>query len=151
MVPTIDELERYFESVEYFVSESLAAVSPDLPNIREAVNRLWVDISRFGPPSFPSLPDIHVPGLGAFEIPPPPPPPPPKSFINKAGDWIIQHPWITSGMVISALGAGLLAGYSTVHTRSVHRRRIKIAAAQPEKRQVVGMFCWSIFRLELVG
>ncbi|KIJ10508.1 hypothetical protein PAXINDRAFT_164271 [Paxillus involutus ATCC 200175] len=137
MVPTIDELERYFESVEYFVSESLAAVSPDLPNIREAVNRLWVDISRFGPPSFPSLPDIHVPGLGAFEIPPPPPPPPPKSFINKAGDWIIQHPWITSGMVISALGAGLLAGYSTVHTRSVHRRRIKIAAAQPEKRQVV--------------
>ncbi|KIL00949.1 hypothetical protein PAXRUDRAFT_821158 [Paxillus rubicundulus Ve08.2h10] len=140
MVPTIDELEQYFESVEHFVSGSLAAVSPDLPNVREAVNRLWVDISRFGPPSFPSLPDIHVPGLGAFEIPPPPlppPPPPPKSFINKIEDWIIQHPWITSGMVISALGAGLLAGYSTVHTRSVHRRRIKTAAVQPEKRQVV--------------
>ncbi|KAF9227801.1 hypothetical protein BS17DRAFT_693724 [Gyrodon lividus] len=138
MVPTIDELEQYFESVERFVSDSLVAVSPDLPNIREAVNRLWVDISRFGPPGLSSLPDIHVPGLGAFQVPPPPPPPPPpKSLIDKTGDWIIQHPWVTSGMVISALGAGLLVGCSTLHMRSIHRRRIRTTAAQPEKRQVV--------------
>ncbi|KAF9246415.1 hypothetical protein BU15DRAFT_40086 [Melanogaster broomeanus] len=139
MLPTIDELEQYFDSVERVVSDSLAAVSPDLPIVREALNRLWIDISRFGP-GLSSLPDIHVPGLGAFEVPPPPPPPaPPKSLIDNTGDWIIQHPWITSGVVVSALGAGILAGYSAVHLGSVRRRRTRTAAAaaQTEKRPVV--------------
>ncbi|KAH7889594.1 hypothetical protein F5I97DRAFT_555761 [Phlebopus sp. FC_14] len=137
MVPTIDELEQYFESVERFVSQSLAAASPDLPNIREAVNRLWVDISRFGPPGLSNLPDIHVPGLGAFEVPPPPPPPPPKSLLEKTSDYIGQHPRITAGAVIAVLGFGLLAGYSTIQTRYAHRRKIRPATATPDKRQVV--------------
>ncbi|KAH7926637.1 hypothetical protein BV22DRAFT_1032635 [Leucogyrophana mollusca] len=140
MVPTVDEIEEYFESLERFVSDSLAAASPDLPNIREAVHRLWVDISRFGPPGFASFPDIHVPGLGAFEVPPPPPPPPPpKSLLDKTGDWVGAHPWVTSGLVVTALGAGLLAGYSSVFMRNTHRRRAKAStsAAASEKRLVV--------------
>ena len=137
MVPTIDELEQYFDYVERLVVDTLAAASPDLPNIQEALNRLWLDISRFGPPGLPSLPNIHVPGLGAFEVPPPPPPPP-KSLIGNAGDCIVQHPWITSGMVISVLGAGLLVGYRVIHTRSLKGTRVKATSPQSEKRQVVG-------------
>lgn len=138
MVPTIDELEQYFDYVERLVVNTLAAASPDLPNVQEALNRLWLDISRFGPPGLPSLPDIHVPGLGAFEVPPPPPPPPPKSLIDNAGDCIVQHPWITSGMVISALGTGLLVGYGVVRMRSLKGTRVKAISPQSEKRQVVG-------------
>lgn len=136
MVPTIDDLEQYFDYVEHVVADALSAASPDLPNIQETVNRLWLDISRFGPPR---LPDIRVPGLGAFEVPPPPPPPaPPKSFIDDAGDYVFQHPWITSGMVVSALGAGLLVGYGVVRMKYLKGRRVKILSSQPEKRQAIG-------------
>lgn len=138
MVPSIDEVEEYFQSLERFLTNSLAAASPGLPNIREAVHRLWVDISRFGPPGLPSFPDIHVPGLGAFEVPPPPPPPPPpRSLIEKAGDWIIEHPWKSSSIVVIALGAGLLAGYTTFNMTHAHKRRVRSTTVTPEKRQVV--------------
>lgn len=144
MRPTIDELEQYLDYVERVVVDTLAAASPDLPNFQEALNRLWIDISRFGPPGLPSLPNIHVPGLGAFEVPPPPPPPPPpKSLIDNAGDCILQHPWITSGMVISALGAGLLVGYGVVRMRSLKGRRVKATSSQSEKRQAVGALSYS--------
>jgi len=139
MVPTIDELEQYFDYVERLVMDTVAAASPDLPNIQETLNRLWLDISRFGPPGLPSLPDIHVPGLGAFEVPPPPPPPPPpKSLFENAGDCIVRHPWIASGMVISALGAGLLVGYGVVRTKSLKQKRVRVTSPQSEKRQAVG-------------
>lgn len=139
MVPTIDELEQYFDYVERLVTHALTAASPDLPNIQETLNRLWLDISRFGPPGLPSLPDIHVPGLGAFEVPPPPPPTPlPKSLIDNAGEYIVQHPWKTSGMVVSALGAGLLVGYGVVRMRSVKGRRLKVTSPQSDKRQAIG-------------
>ncbi|KAG0705121.1 hypothetical protein DFH29DRAFT_848266 [Suillus ampliporus] len=138
MVPSIDEVEEYFQSLERFLANSLAAASPDLPNIREAAHRLWVDISRFGPPGLSSFPDIHVPGLGAFEVPPPPPPPPlPRTLIEKTGGWIIEHPWKSSGMAVTALGAGLLAGYTTFRMTHAHKRRVRSTTVTPEKRQVV--------------
>lgn len=138
MTPSIDEVEEYFQSLERFLTNSLAAASPGLPNIREAVHRLWVDISRFGPPGLPSFPDIHVPGLGAFEVPPPPPPPPPpRTLVEKAGDWIIEHPWKSSGVAVVALGAGLLAGYTTFRMTHAHKRRVRSTTVTPEKRQVV--------------
>ncbi|KAG2157489.1 hypothetical protein DEU56DRAFT_764914, partial [Suillus clintonianus] len=138
MVPSIDQVEEYFQSLERYLSDSLAAASPGLPNVREAVHRLWVDISRFGPPGLPSFPAIHVPGLGAFEVPPPPPPPPPpRTLIEKAGDWIIEHPFKSSGIAVTALGAGLLAGYTTFRMTHAHKRRIRSTTVTPEKRQVV--------------
>lgn len=138
MAPSIDEVEEYFQSLERFLTNSLAAASPGLPNIREAVHRLWVDISRFGPPGLPSFPDIHVPGLGAFEVPPPPPPPPPpRTLVEKAGDWIIDHPWKSSSIAVTALGAGLLAGYTTFRMTHAHKRRVRSTTVTPEKRQVV--------------
>ena len=149
MVPSVDEIEEYFQSLEHFIVDSLAAASPDVPNIREAVYRLWVDISRFGPGlpafiSFPPLPTIHVPGLGAFEVPPPPPPPPPpRSFIEKAGDWMIDHPWKSSSIAVTVLGAGLLAGYTTYRMTRHHKRRFRSTTVVPDKRQVVGMFFYS--------
>lgn len=140
MVPTIDELEQYFDYVEHVVADALTAASADLPTIQETMNRLWLDISRFGPHRLPSLPDIHVPGLGTFEVPPPPPPPlPPKPWISNAGDYVVQHPWITSGMVVSALGVGVLVGCGAVRTRSLKRRRANIFSPKPEKRQAVGV------------
>jgi len=139
MVPSIDEVEEYFQSLERFLTNSVAAASPGLPNIREAVHRLWVDISRFGPPGFSSFPDIHVPGLGAFEVPPPPPPPPPpRTLVEKAGDWIVENPWMSSSIVVTALGAGLLAGYTTFRITHTHKRRVRSTTVTPEKRQVVG-------------
>ncbi|KAG1877713.1 hypothetical protein DFJ58DRAFT_720496 [Suillus subalutaceus] len=138
MVPSIDEVEEYFQSLERFLTDSVAAASPGIPNIREAVHRLWVDISRFGPPGFSSFPDIHVPGLGAFEVPPPPPPPPPpRTLVEKAGDWIIEHPWKSSSIAVTALGAGLLAGYTTFRMTHTHKRRVRSTTVTPEKRQVV--------------
>lgn len=138
MIPSTDEVEEYFQSLENFLTDSLAAASPGLPNIREAVHRLWVDISRFGPPGLPSFPDIHVPGLGAFEVPPPPPPPPPpRTLVEKAGDWIIEHPWKSSSIVVTALGAGLLAGYTTFRITHANKRRVRSTTITPERRQVI--------------
>lgn len=110
------------------------SATPDLPNVREAVHRLWLDVSRFGPQSLPSLPDIHVPGLGAFEVPPPPPPPPPKSWLEKSVDWVSLHPWAAGGIA----GASLLVGYSCLH-RHARFKRVKAAPnATVERKQVIG-------------
>ena len=139
MMPTIDEVEQYFEAVECLFADALAAASFDLPNVREAVNRLWIDITRYGPPGITSLPEIHGGRLGPFELPPPPPSTPlPRSLTEKAGDWLKEHPWIVSGVVVSTVGVGLFAGYCVLSTRYPSRRRIKPAAMVPEKRQVVG-------------
>ncbi|KAL4067736.1 hypothetical protein J3A83DRAFT_4254042 [Scleroderma citrinum] len=137
MMPTIDEIEQYFEGVERIVTESFTAASFDLPNVREAINRLWVDITRYGPPGITSLPEIHVGRLGPFEVPPPPPPPLPKSLIERTGDWLKDHPWTVSGVVLSTVGVGLVVGYHVVSTRTPSRRRIKATATVPERRQVV--------------
>ncbi|OBZ69313.1 hypothetical protein A0H81_10967 [Grifola frondosa] len=68
IVPTIEQIEAYFESLEELIVSSVSAAAPTCP----------------GPQSLPTLS-----GLGPFEVPPPPPPPPPpKSFWENAADWV---------------------------------------------------------------
>lgn len=122
------------------LATSLEAATNDLPNIRDTVNKLWVDISRFGP-AIPSFAEVHLPGLGDFQVPPPPPPPPPppRSWVDKSVDWVASNPWTVAGLSAGAIGAGLLVGYST--RRTLHSRRIKTTAktASRERRKVIGM------------
>ena len=122
IVMDIDKLEAYFESLENYV--------------HDAANRLWVDISRYGP-GLPSFPEVHLP-LGDFQVPPPPPPPPkPTSWLENSCTWVSKHPWKTVGLVIGVAGTGLLlTGYTTAYVR---RPRLHAARTQRnERRQVVG-------------
>jgi len=122
----MEELEGYLESVEEFVFSSFSATTSDLPNMREAANRLWRDFSRYGPSPFP----------GDYPVPPPPPPLPPKSWLESSMDWISEHPWKTSGIILGVIGASCVVGYSAVRTRKV--RVIKIKPVSKERKQVVG-------------
>ncbi|KAI0934619.1 hypothetical protein AcV5_006402 [Taiwanofungus camphoratus] len=136
IVPTIEQIEEYLESIEEIVIASLNAATPDLPRVSEAIRRLWEDVSRFGPQSL-SLPDIQFPGLGAFEVPPPPPPPPPpRSLWAQAADWVSEHPWTAAGISVG-VGAGLLVGYRSFHLKHNARSRRVRATASMERRQVV--------------
>ena len=75
--PTVQNIEDYLQHVEELVISTVSAASPDMPSVKQAFERLWEDIGRFGPwESLPALPEIKMPNLGAFEVPPPPPPPP---------------------------------------------------------------------------
>ncbi|KZT26579.1 hypothetical protein NEOLEDRAFT_1241033 [Neolentinus lepideus HHB14362 ss-1] len=135
MIPTVEEIESYLESIEELFISSTSAI-PDFPSVRDTLHRVWADIARFGPPGWSSFPDIHLPGLGDFEIPPPPPPPPPppKSSI----DWLLDHPKTTAGIVVGVAGAGLLVGYGSFVARTYQRRnkRVQVRGAD-ERRQVV--------------
>ena len=139
MFPSIQQIERVLESLEDIVYASLSAATPNLPGVRETFDRLWDDVSRFGP----NLPDIHVrmPSLGDFHVPPaPPPPPPPKGLAEKLVDWCQENPWTVLG---AGLGAGLLVGYGS-HKYRVHRRQrirhISTTSVPRERRQVVGKY-----------
>jgi len=137
MFPSIQQIEGVLESLEDVVYASLSAATPNLPGVRETLNRLWDDVSRFGP----NLPEIHVrvPSLGDFYVPPPPPPPPPpKTIVEKSIDWCQEHPWTVLGV---GLGVGILVGYGS-HKYRVHRkqkaRHISTTSVPRERRQVVG-------------
>lgn len=139
MFPSIQQIEDVLESLEDIVYVSLSAATPDLPGVRETFNRLWDDVSRFGP----NLPDIHVrvSSLGDFHVPPPPPPPPPpKTIVERLIDWCQENPWTVLGV---GLGAGLLVGYGS-HKYRVRRRQrlrhISTTFAPRERRQVVGVY-----------
>lgn len=112
------------------------SAAPDLPDVREAVHRLWLDVSRFGPQH---MPDIKVPGLGPFAVPaPPPPPPPPKSWLENTADWVGLHPWTVGSIVVGVVGAGLLVGYNSTYK---HARFKKVkTAATAERRRVIGVY-----------
>jgi hypothetical protein len=87
----------------------------------------------------PTFPDMHLPSLGDFQVPPPPPPPPPPphlSWLSKSADWFGRHPWTTSAMVIGIAGTGLLVGYSTIDTKKRNKYRMKTQTT--ERQQVVG-------------
>ncbi|THH17127.1 hypothetical protein EW146_g3643 [Bondarzewia mesenterica] len=133
-MPLVDGIQDYFESAENYVHASLSAVSAEMPMISEALHRLWVDVSRFGP----TLPDIRLPGLGDFEVPapPPPPPPPPQSLWDKSAEWISEHPWKASSLGVGIAGVGLLVGYGNVRARRNARLRRRVHASG-ERRQVV--------------
>lgn len=131
---TIENIEEYLESVENYFFSSLSAATTDMPNVQEAVNRLWLDISRYGP----GMPEIHLPSLGNFQVPPPPPPPPPPphlTWLSRSADCIGRHPWTTSAVVIGVAGAGLLLVYRTIGATKRNKYRIKTTS---ERQQVVG-------------
>lgn len=140
VLPTIDQIEDYLETVEQLVLSSLSAATPDLPKLSEAINRLWQDVLRHSPQAVPA----SLKGLGAFEVPPPPPPPPPpKGFWESTADWVADHPWTTASISVGFIGAGLLVGYA--HPRIRHRTRVgarkhPAAAASSERRQVIGEY-----------
>jgi hypothetical protein len=139
-MPSLDNVEEYIASVEEYFFSSVSAVSRGFPDVHEAVNQLWVDISRYGP-GMPAFPDVHIPTLGDFQVPPPPPPPPPMptSLFEQSAAWIERHPWKTSGIVAGAVGTGLLVGY-----RGFGFRRSRVYAtgnktsSPVERRQIVG-------------
>lgn len=139
IIPTVEQIEDYLESVEELIYSSLSASTPDLPNVREAINRLWEDVSRFGPQALPPLPDLKIPGLGPFEVPPPPPPPPPpKSPFEMLYDWAESRRWTIAAVGLGVVGVGLAAGFGRAHyRRKVGLRKLKASASQ-ERRQVVG-------------
>lgn len=152
MFPSIQQIEEVLESLEDIVYASLSAATPDLPRVRETFDRLWDDVSRFGP----NIPDIHVrvPGLGDFHVPPPPPPPPPpKGMVEDLIDWCQENPWTVLGV---GVGAGLLVGYGS-HKYRIHRRQrvrhISATSIPRERRQVIGAYLISSlpgFKLRVV-
>lgn len=138
VVPTLEQIEDYLESLEELIFSSLSAATPDMPRVSEAIQRLWEDVLRFGPQSLPSLNDIHLPGLGTFEVPPPPPPPPPpKTLWEKSADWVAEHPWRTAGIGIGIVGAGLLVGYGSIQWRNSVKARKLRATSSTDRKQVI--------------
>ncbi|KAJ3499929.1 hypothetical protein NLJ89_g10012 [Agrocybe chaxingu] len=136
-MPSLDSVEEYLQSVEEYFYSSLSAVTYSLPDVQEVVNQLWVDISRYGP-GMPAFPEVHIPTLGDFQVPPPPPPPPPPpSWIEQSASLAGRHPWKTTGIVIGVVGAGLLVGYR----HSVAKRSRRLYTSQKvhsdERRQIV--------------
>ena len=139
-LPTLEQIEDYLQSVQELVTDSLAASTPDLSRVSEAVHRLWQDVLRHSPQAVPA----SFKGLGAFEVPPPPPPPPPpQTLFDRTADWVADHPWTTVGLGVGVVGAGLLVGYATPrftrHRARVGARRHAAATsgALSERRQVV--------------
>ena len=138
-MPSLDNVEEYIASVEEYFFSSVTAVSRGFPDIHEVMNQLWVDISRYGP-GMPAFPDVHIPTLGDFQVPPPPPPPPPMpTLLEQSAAWVGRHPWKTSGIVVGAVGAGLLVGYRNFwfKRRHVYAASIKTSSSV-ERRQIVG-------------
>ena len=138
-MPSLD-IEEYLASVEEYFFSSVTAVSRGLPGVHEAVNQLWVDISRYGP-GMPAFPEVHIPTLGDFQVPPPPPPPPAMpTLLERSAAWIGHHPWKTSSIVVGAVGAvgaGLLVGYRFNKRRHLYATGIK-KSSSVERRQIVG-------------
>lgn len=137
----MERIEQYMESIEEYFFSSLSAATTDIPTVHEAVTRLWVDIARYGP-GLPAFPDVRIPGLGDFEVPPPPPPPPvPPTWLESSAIWIGRNPWKVSGAVVGLVGTTLLVGYSASNMRKRTNYRVK-AVVSNERRQVVGKsFC----------
>jgi hypothetical protein len=129
MMPTIEQVEEYLEHIEDLLFSSLNAAATELPNISEAINRLWVDISRYGP-EIPSFPEVRLP-VGDYRLPPPPPPPsPPKSVIER----IAAH----KSTIAATLGVGILAAScGALYIKSQSRSRVH-ARKTSERRKVVG-------------
>ena len=142
--PTVQNIEDFLQDVEDLVVSSVSTATADMPSMKQAFQRLWEDIDRFGPwRSLPSLPDIKMPNLGAFEVPPPPPPPPaPTGLMEKTAHWVGSHPWKTAFIGIGLVGAGIAVGYGGVHMKgAVRSRRVRTTAsvnASADRRQVVG-------------
>jgi hypothetical protein len=124
----MDQLADYYHSVETYV---VSTVSADLPNVREAVNRLWQDLSLHAP-------NLRIPALATPPPPPPPPTPPlPERWLSQTAEWASEHKRTVSVIGVGIVGAGLLAGYSAVNASRDARARMGTASTT-ERRQVIG-------------
>ncbi|EIM89815.1 uncharacterized protein STEHIDRAFT_145043 [Stereum hirsutum FP-91666 SS1] len=134
---SISTIQSYIEYVEEKVHTTVSNAAADsMPMIQEALHRFSVDVSRFG---F-QMPEIHMPSLGDFEVPPPPPPPPPPlSFWESTAEWAGDHPWKVTGIGAGVVGVGLLVGYGTTRGRGGAKLRAsgKAGASSSERRRVV--------------
>jgi hypothetical protein len=139
MLPSAQDIEDYFKSAEIYVLQTVTKAVTDLPYARDALGRLWEDVARHAPASITDMAN-HIPGLGAFELPPPPPPPPPapRQWLNKAGDWANEHRLMTVVLGTSVIGTGLLVGYGSLQARRYARYQRFKANGSTERRQVVG-------------
>ncbi|KAF5330387.1 hypothetical protein D9619_005467 [Psilocybe cf. subviscida] len=140
-MPSLDNIEDYLASVEEYVHTSVAIVRHSLPDVHEAVNQLWVDISRYGP-GLPAFPDMQIPALGDFPVPPQPPPHRvvPHGVVQRTADWVERNPGKTAGVVLGVVGAGLLVGYRGVFMRKERQHAYntkKVEGAAHERRQIV--------------
>ncbi|KAJ2913715.1 hypothetical protein MD484_g6688, partial [Candolleomyces efflorescens] len=136
-----DRIEEYLHSVEEYFYSSVSTITHGLPDVHEVANRLWIDISRYGP-GLPAFPEVSIPSLGDFQVPPPPPPPPkalPSSFAHSLTSWVQDNPRKASGIVVGVVGAGLFVGFRHAFTlKSQKTVSNKTASAQSnERRQVV--------------
>lgn len=148
---SLEKIEEYFHTAEGYFYSSVSAVTENLPDVHHVANKLWIDISRYGP-GLPAFPEVHMPSLGDFQVPPPPPPPPPvqvlpHGLVWSLVDWSCENPKKASGIVVGVVGTGLLIGYRATRrsARGQPRSRVpsqRAAAAQSgERRQAVGELC----------
>lgn len=140
VLPTVENIEEYLQHVEQLVITTVSSAAPDLPNVRNAFQRLQEDLARFWPQALPPLPDIKMPNLGAFEVPPPPPPlPTSKSAFERSVDWVGAHPWKAAGLGLGLVGVGALARYGgTYYLHASTSKRHRVNVSSTERRQVVG-------------
>jgi len=135
-MPLSEDIQEYLETIEDHIYVSFSSAKAEMPNIQEALNRLWADVSRFGP----SMPEIRLPVI--VEVPPPPPPPPPpspsSSLLDDVADWATEHPWKASSLGVGVVGLGLLVGYHAYRARTQSRLHKRYHTATHERRQVVG-------------
>jgi hypothetical protein len=135
-MPLSEGVQEYLESIEDYVYVSFSSARAEMPNIQEALNRLWADVSRFGP----AIPDIRLPVLMEVPPPPPPPPPPPSSSIfDNVTDWAAENPWKASSLGVGVVGIGLLVGYNAYRARAQAMLHKRHHTTTHERRQVVGM------------
>jgi hypothetical protein len=132
-LPLSEDIQEYLDSIEDYIYVSFSSARAEMPNIQEALNRLWADVARFGP----AIPDIRLPVL--IEVPPPPPPPPSpppsSSILENVTGWAAENPWKASSVV----GIGLLVGYNAYHARAQAKLHKRPHTTNHERRQVVGM------------
>ncbi len=142
VLPTVDNIEEHLQHVEEVIVNAISTSAPDMETVRNVYQRLQDDLARFWPQSLPPLPEIKMPNLGAFEVPPPPPPlPVPQSTLERSADWVGAHPWKAIGLGIGIVGAGVLVGYGGRRVLKVKRLRRHGAlgtSVDGERRQVVG-------------
>jgi hypothetical protein len=136
MVPTAEQISDYFHSAEAYVVAVVSQSAPEVPNLREAVNRLWDDLARFGPPALAEMKN-KIPVLGDFELPPPPPPPPPPPahVWTRPLGWMKAHKLAVVG--VGAIGTSLMVGYLSANIKKRPAGRLR-AAHSGERRRVVG-------------
>jgi hypothetical protein len=133
MVPSREQIEEYLNELDEWAWRTLQSAAADIPNLHTVANRIWADLGRFGPPQIP------IPGLGVFDIPPPSPPPE-LTVWEKTGNWIVGHRWKAFGIGLCVvLGSGLLAGYANSRWRARRvRSKTKTSGKKKERKEVAG-------------